>query len=399
MNELEKKIEKEKKRYQDFIKKNNEKKIMIYGAGKQAKMLTEFLNTIGLTIDGYCVTEKAKNKEYENNIKIYQVDDSKLKKEDIAFLVGVRSQLNSEIEQKLKENGFDNYLLASDYIRYLGKYGYDFYMNPMLEITTKVGCSVNCKYCPQSTFINKYFESGECERYLSLDNYKKCIDKLPSNVLIEFAGFTESLLNDNCIEMVEYAIEKKHNVNMFTTLVGADINVINKFLKIDFKEFVLHLPDKENLSNIELSSEYINMVKILTDAKKTNGTDFVDYACSQGQIPDSLYEIIKNKIRIYIVLNDRAGNLQCAELYHKNNITGKIRCELAHDINHNVLLPDGRIVICSNDWGMKHVLGNLLEQTYEEIINGKEAQNIRADMKNINGSYSLCRNCFQAIQY
>lgn len=62
------------------------------------------------------------------------------------------------------------------------------------------------------------------------------------------------------------------------------------------------------------------------------------------------------------------------------------------------MLPDGRVIICSNDWGMKHVLGNLLEQSYEDIMNGEEAQRIRRAMNDETKDVILCRNCFQALE-
>lgn len=70
---------------------------------------------------------------------------------------------------------------------------------------------------------------------------------------------------------------------------------------------------------------------------------------------------------------------------------------MANDINHNVLLPDGRMVLCSNDWGMKHILGNLLDQSYQDIIQGKEAQYVRSVMKKKENGFIICKKCFQAI--
>ena len=70
---------------------------------------------------------------------------------------------------------------------------------------------------------------------------------------------------------------------------------------------------------------------------------------------------------------------------------------MGKDINHNVLLPDGRVILCSNDWGMKHVLGNLIYETYEQILNGDEANRIREAMTSEGREFVLCRNCFQAI--
>lgn len=391
-------IENEKKRYINFVEENRNKKILIYGAGKQAKVLSDFLATINIKIDGYCVTNRNKNIPLDDT-ELFQVDEIPYDKNEVAFLIGVRNQLNCEIVEILEKNGFSLYLESSEYIRFLGGYGYYFFTNPMMEITTQIGCAVNCKFCPQSVLKSKYSNKNPDFKRLSFENFKLCIDRLPKNTLIEFAGFTEPFLNKDCMKMVKYATSKGYKVNMFTTLVGVDEAIFAQLLNVQFEEFVLHLPDVEGFSNIQVDDNYKRMLKSLIDAKKPSGESFVDYACAQGKISNELETLIQNKIRLYVVLNDRAGNLNDKRLYCQKNIQGTIRCELSQDINHNVLLPNGDVVLCSNDWGLKHVLGNLLEQSYEEVIGSGEAQKIRADMQSMKGQYSLCRNCFQAIKY
>lgn len=395
---LEEKLTIEKQRYYEFIEKNKTKKIYIYGAGKQATAVAEFLLSNSIVLEGFCVTDKKNNRSMENGLPVYQIDAIKLQDEDAAFIIGVRNQLNNEIIEILHDFGYHNILEATDLIRYLGTYGYSFYTNPMMEITTKIGCAVNCKYCPQNVFIKEYLRKSRINS-LSLDNYKKCLNKLPQNTLIEFAGFTEPFFNDDCLEMIKYTVEQGHKVNIFTTLLGLDDSKFEQLKKIHFEEFVVHVPDEEGYSTIPINDDYKKRLSELVHTTKMNGKPFIDYACSQGTVPNQIKEILGNHIRTYIVLNDRAGNLENNDnqLYCRKNINGKIRCELASDINHNVLLPDGRVVLCSNDWGMKHVMGNLLEQDYESIIHGEEAKKIRHAMET-EGVEVLCRNCFQAIQ-
>jgi hypothetical protein len=59
---------------------------------------------------------------------------------------------------------------------------------PTLEITTSIpikGCVVDCVFCPQRVLVKSY--NGE--RYLSLDNFKNIINKIPKEIRISFAGF------------------------------------------------------------------------------------------------------------------------------------------------------------------------------------------------------------------
>lgn len=398
MADLLEKIEIEKKKYLDYCLKNEDKHIYIYGAGKQALPIASFLQRQNIVIDGFCVTDAKSNKKEILGLPVIQIDRILFEKETVAFIFGVRVQLNEEIEKIVRKQGFFEYLPASDLIRYFGEFGFNYYTNPMMDITTKLGCSVNCKYCPQEVFANAYMCDYDANKMLSLNDFKTCLHKLPLNTQIIFAGFAEPFLNPDCLEMIKYADECGYRISLFTTLCGIKMEEIDEIIKIDFDEFVLHVPDDEGYSIIPIDAEYKKKVAKFVTAKKKNGTNFVDYASAQGKISDEILQLLGEDIRTYVVLNDRAGNLNDDCLYGKKNLKGKVRCELCEDINHNVLLPDGRVLLCSNDWGMKHVLGNLIEQSYEEIINGDEAQKIRADMQNENGTYSLCRNCFQAIE-
>lgn len=396
MANLDEQIEKEKQRYLDFAELNKEKHIYIYGAGKQAVPIAEFLKENNIAIEGFCVTDIASNKKSINKIPVYQVDKIPYEDEETAFVIGVRIQLNDEIEEILKMHGYTNFLPATHLVRYLGTYGYNFYTSPMIEITTKLGCAVNCKYCPQELYIREYLKTGNQDKVLSFENFKICINKLPVNTFIEFAGFTEPFFNDRCVDMIKYAKKRGHRVNLFTTLRGLRPEQLDEILEIEFEEFVLHVPDKEGHSVIPIDEQYKEIVSRLVKTKKPNGNSFIDYACAQGNVPEEIAELLGNDTRIYVVLNDRAGNLEDSCLYGKRGLHGRIRCELSRDINHNVLLPDGRVILCSNDWGMKHVMGNLINETYEQILNGEEARKIRRAM-NSEEAWVLCRNCFQAI--
>lgn len=394
---LDEKMQKEKEKYLNYIAANKDKHLLIYGAGKHATQVADFFIEKKITFDGFCVTDKEANKKEERGLPIYQIDELSYNDNEVAFVIGVREQLNDEIAGILKKQGYTNYLEASGLIRYIGTYGYNFYTNPMIEITTVLGCAVNCKYCPQEVFIKEYLKADNPDKVLSFENYKKCVDKLPKNTLIEFAGFTEPFFNPSCIDMIKYAKEQGYKVNMFTTLRGVTKEILEQLLLIQFEEFVLHVPDDEGYANIPITEEYLELLRCLARAKKPSGVSYIDNACAQGTVPEVVKHVLGEDVRIYVVLNDRAGNLKDENLYCKKKLKGKLRCELAQDINHNVLLPDGRVVLCSNDWAMKHVLGNLLEQSYEDIIYGQEAKAIRRAMNDANDADVLCRDCFQAI--
>jgi hypothetical protein len=70
------------------------------------------------------------------------------------------------------------------------------------------------------------------------------------------------------------------------------------------------------------------------------------------------------------------------------NIRGK--CPRVYQ---NVLLPDGSLALCCQDYGLDDLVGNLIDNTWEEFENSKRAIDVRE-----NGA-DLCDYCEEGIDY
>jgi hypothetical protein len=63
----------------------------------------------------------------------------------------------------------------------------------------------------------------------------------------------------------------------------------------------------------------------------------------------------------------RAGNVDRVDVI-KTEHTGPATCNCQERLYHNVLLPNGDISLCCMDYGLQHILGNLFESSYEDIV-------------------------------
>ena len=73
---------------------------------------------------------------------------------------------------------------------------------------------------------------------------------------------------------------------------------------------------------------------------------------------------------------------------------GRLSCITSgREMNHNVLLPDGTVIMCCMDYGMTGVFGNLLEQDYNDVLNSEAACVMRGTL---DGGESICRHCTNA---
>ena len=69
---------------------------------------------------------------------------------------------------------------------------------------------------------------------------------------------------------------------------------------------------------------------------------------------------------VVLPLTTRAGNVpldKVASPKRKAKVMGCVR-----GLQQNVLLPNGDVLLCCMDWGMKHVLGNLLTGDYSNLF-------------------------------
>jgi hypothetical protein len=254
--------------------------------------------------------------------------------------------------------------------------------SPTLEITTSIprnGCVVDCVFCPQRTLQQVYIG----ERFLSLDNFKTVIDKVPQEIRITFAGFTEPWLNKHCTDMVLYAHEKGHPVAVFTTGIGMRIEDFERIRHIPFAPnpnggFVLHIPDQEKRAKHPITQKYIELIRHI-QVSHFNGNPIHNYSwMCMGTPHESVVDIISTSP--VPMMWSRAGNLfgesllkpelinlkdKYGSIYHGEN---DMTCNCEERLYHNVMLPNGDVSLCCMDYGLKHILGNLLEQEYNDIL-------------------------------
>ena len=269
---------------------------------------------------------------------------------------------------------------------------------PTMEFTTSIdtqnGCVVDCVFCPQRTLQKSY----KGERFMTLDNFKKAVDKLPREVRVTFAGFTEPWLNKDCTDMVLYAHEKGHPISIFTTGIGMSIDDIERIKHIPFAGnpngcFTLHLPDQERKAKHPITKRYIEVIEHF--GKIQNEIHNFTTMC-MGTVHEDVRHVFSSA-PVYDMWS-RAGNLvgemimkpelldRKAEWKIANHGEKQMTCGCLEKMYHNVMLPNGDVSLCCMDYGLKHILGNLYDQSYEEIV----PEN--------NQCFELCKLCENAVE-
>ena len=264
-----------------------------------------------------------------------------------------------------------------------------------LAITTMVGCRNRCSYCPQDSFIRSYRKRSDVTR-MSPDTFIRCMETVPRNVAISFSGFSEPWLNPECTRMVLHANRLGYRIRINTTLIGMKPEDIAAIKPVPFIKFVVHLPDDQNLTGIRVDGPYLdNLVRLLENKPANLTWKFHPSSSGAGIHPQVTGILQKYRTGVkYFGLNNRAGTVVTGQGYHMVN-RGRILRE-CQDFHHNILLPNGDVVLCHMDWSMKHVLGNLLTGTYAALYTGREFRDLQKALLEPDTDI-LCRHCEKDI--
>lgn len=201
---------------------------------------------------------------------------------------------------------------------------------------------------------------------LTFSDFKTALSSVPKHVAIHFSGFAEPFLNPQCIDMIEYAHAQNYKISLFSTLVGLKSKDVDRLSRCN-PEVTLHLPDKLGNAKIPLTQAYKDT---LTAAMK--------------QLHISTFYVMNEQF----ISNERAGS--CTDTQGRYQ-RGWFFCEKLYAPQF-VMLPNCDVVLCCMDFGLKHPLGNLVSQSWLDIIGSSEYRKVCASRFKIDGDV-LCRKC------
>lgn len=249
-----------------------------------------------------------------------------------------------------------------------------------LEITTHIGCPVDCVDCPQSLLRSRY--TGQ--KMMDFEDYKRAIDKVPAGTRIDFSGMCEPFVNPHCTDMVLYAADKGFPLALYTTLQGATMKDWERLKDICFEVVTIHVPDVEGRSHFNITEDYLDLL---------SGWNCDNYSC-HGTIDERVILSMKPR-NVITFMHDRAGNVPVRPHITKDPNKRLWCITSGRAMDHNVLLPNGDVLMCCMDYGYTGLFGNLFTQSYEEIQNSEAAIAMR---RTLDEGESICRHCANARQ-
>jgi hypothetical protein len=254
---------------------------------------------------------------------------------------------------------------------------------PILEVSTVVGCKMRCSYCPQAVHVQRYHEDGAQDRQMSLATFQQALSTVPRGVRVVFAGMAEPFLNSLAPDFMVHAHVLGHPVAVYSTLAGLHPGDVQRVASIPFAEFVIHLPDNEGRMKFDVTDDYLLLLKAVRKAIPCSHFSVI------GPVHHRIAPIVGPVNDDTAGLISRAGNIG-----KKIGKTGALRCSAMGDVmDHNVLLPNGNVVLCCCDYSLKHVLGNLTTQTWSSLFTGEEYLSVKRGLAGDESIPLICRSC------
>jgi radical SAM protein with 4Fe4S-binding SPASM domain len=278
------------------------------------------------------------------------------------------------------------------------KYGIVHHDGPVMELTTMIGCPLMCTFCPQDNLRDNY---GKDIKYMQPMDLITVLSKLPKNTRIDFSGMSEPWANPACTTMLETVLYMGFKVAIYTTLYGmTDPDKVRKILESHPEQvevIMLHLPDSNgNMKGWKPTTEWMNAFEVMIKTQVPCGIGAMTMDKS-GVVHEFLHPYVKQLAGWQG--HTRADSLdpeqvkgQALSVTPRNEFA--LTCRSTPFYDRNVLLPNGDVVLCCMDYNLKHVIGNLLKQTYEEMMQGEKlAEIIKMNEAAGFDKCSICKSC------
>jgi len=265
-----------------------------------------------------------------------------------------------------------------------------------IEITNV--CNLNCNFCPKTS---------RTPEYMSESLYKKAIDEskqLAEEITLHVMG--EPLLHPEIEKIINYAKEKDVKINLTTngTLIEKYQTILlNKTIKrINFSIHSLnsnhshedaqkYLKDIIQFSKLaQKEREDLILIYRLWNINDTSNKNILDII--QTEFNTTLKDE-KNKIGIELKPN---LYINYDESFNWPNIKNEVKNQTGYCLGlktHIGILSNGIVVPCCLDNNGNIPLGNIKNNTLNEILNSKKAQDMIKGFKERNLVEDLCKRC------
>lgn len=271
-------------------------------------------------------------------------------------------------------------------------------LNKMINIETTNRCNAHCLVCPREAFKPKLED-------MNFDLFKKIIDDCVNynTEVINLCGFGEPLLDKLFFKRCEYVKEKLPNSKIYMStnaflLTEKDYDYIIKYIDIiKFSIFGMSEETYKIMHKLNYKKCFFNIIDFL-EYKEDIDTDiytsglFVETEYNKHERDEWIKFWESRLSEIYVWKPHSWLNLKYREI-DKNK---QISCNRPFSTLY--VHANGDVGCCCFDINKGIILGDLKNQTFEDIINSKELKKIQTQHSNNYFENLVCNDCDQICQ-
>jgi len=266
-----------------------------------------------------------------------------------------------------------------------------------IEITNI--CNLRCKFCP---------DTKRKKEFMTVDNFEKIIKKIHTHTNLVYLHVKgEPLLYDN-LEEIFKILEKynlKANITTNGTLIKDKLEAFKNSKAVRQINFSIHSITQNNIENEQYLKDIFESVEEIKDV-------IISYrlwnlkTIKENEINNHIIKTIEEYYKLtnlkqelseneFIKIKDNLFINQDVEFtwpdIEKEPIIEKGRCLALKE--QLAILVDGTVVPCCLDNNGDIPLGNILEETIEEILNKPQSVTIKKNFENSIITCKLCKTC------
>lgn len=274
-------------------------------------------------------------------------------------------------------------------------------VNLFIEPTNR--CNLHCKFCARDNM----------ERNLSsmtFDMFKNVITGLKRGSYITITGNGEPLINPEIYHMIEYASNEGNFVSVITngtalTDENADKLIASGLSRIQFS---FQSIDKSVYEETMLGANYertlSQILNFIYKVRESKSNIFISISTVMTEENQPFVKQSKDywmKMPIDNYYEGELLSLQTNSKMYEQTLDNRMREKYKVCVNPWVcakINADGSVNPCVQDFSSKYIIGNVKENTFNEIINGEEAKRFRKAVMEGNQQFLddigyRCREC------
>ena len=279
---------------------------------------------------------------------------------------------------------------------------------PRIQIQTISSCNGRCIFCPNLDVLESGLETGRMEPGL----FERIIDGLvktpPSKILPYLQN--EPLLDKRMPEFVAYIAERLPDVTTLITSNGTKLTgeMGEALIDAGLKRIKVSLQSLDDATNSKIMGygaakvvENVLVLKRLIHEKRSKldlRVSMVVNTLNAEEIKEARRFWKRHGIRLVTsAMENRGGNIANAEELNlgKSMVTCSDCIRPSRDM---CVLFNGKAVLCCVDWYRTVIVGDLREQSVQEVWNDAALREIREGFENQDMSKlpEICRNCTES---